>query len=628
MKKWKNALLCCLALCLAFSAGLYTVSVKAAELAEKSIAKLSSELRQTLEQEEASVSNKVVVVMQDVDHDKVMEAFAERYPQEYAVYIGAKYDNAAEAQLSVVEGELADKAASSYRQTAYSSAQDAVLQRAIEKKREIYREYYAASNVSAVASRCSAENRVFVSEYAPVAIVELNKNEIIALSRSSKIVSMAAYAEKEAVPASLELANSITRADYVRDTYGNSGSGVKIGIVEAAGVPDANDSYLSSATIYKRPGDTTVALHATEVARILVGTDPSGANDGLAPNASLYCCISGSSTSFYSSVEWLLSSGVNVINASVSFDYVAQYPNGLYNSMDQWIDHIAVQHDVHFVIAAGNAGSGNGNISCPGMAYNAITVGGLDAHGSDSVAGFTVPDTSSYEESGNSDRPEKPNLVAPSVNIWSRGGETVSGTSYAAPQAAGTIAQMCSLNSALKTKQAAVGAILMASAAEKVEATGNGSTGDTFLNSVRVAGQNGFAVSQVSDKEGAGILDARWARGIVYYGHFWSYTVSGENFPYNKSITINASSNSLTRIAVFWLKRNSVTNHNAAPATQVEIADLNLSVYGPNGSLLAVSDLAEGNFEIVQFAPSSTGTYTITIGGSVGDKEHIGIAVW
>ena len=606
--------------CLAFSAGLCTVSVKAAELAEKSIAKLSSELRQTLEQEEASVSNKVVVVMQDVDHDKVMEAFAERYPQEYAVYIAAKYDNAAEAQFSAVEGELADKAASSYRQTAYSSAQDAVLQRAIEKKREIYREYYAASNVSAVASRCSAENRVFVSEYAPVAIIELNKNEIMALSRSSKIVSIAAYSEADAEAEDLSLANSITRADYVRDTYGNSGSGVKIGIVEAVGVPDTNDSYLSSATIYKRPGDTTVALHATEVARILVGTDPSGANDGLAPNASLYCCISGSSTSFYSSVEWLLSSGVNIINASMGYGGY-----GTYDQMDAWIDHIAVQHDVHFVKSAGNSSL---FITCPGMAYNAITVGGLNAHGSDSVAGFTVPDTSSYEESGNSDRPEKPNLVAPSVDIWSRGGETVSGTSYAAPQAAGTIAQMCSLNSALKTKQAAVGAILMASAAEKVEAKGNGSTGDTFLNSVCVAGQNGFAVSQVSDKEGAGILDARWARGIVYYGNFWSYTIAASGFPYNKSITINASSNSLTRVAVFWLKRNRVTNHNAAPATQVEIADLNLSVYGPNGSLLAVSDLAEGNFEIVQFAPPSTGTYTITIGGSVSDKEHIGIAVW
>lgn len=247
------------------------------------------------------------------------------------------------------------------------------------------------------------------------------------LSRSSKIVSMAAYAEKEAVPASLELANKITRADYVRDTYGNSGSGVKIGMVEGKGVPDTNDYYLSSATIYNRPGDTTVALHATEVARILVGTDPTGANDGLAPNASLYCCVSGSSTSFYSSVEWLLSSGVNIINASVSFDYAAQFPNGLYDSMNQWIDHIAVQHDVHFVIAAGNAGSGNGNISCPGMAYNAITVGGLDAHGSDSVTGFTIASTSSYKESEGSNRPEKPNLVASSVDIWGTG-SAASGT--------------------------------------------------------------------------------------------------------------------------------------------------------------------------------------------------------
>ena len=627
MKKCKNILLCCLAMCLAFSAGLYTVSAKAAEIAEKSIAKLSAELRQALENDNTSASNKVFVVMQDVDHDEVMEKFSERYPEEYAAYIAAKYDSIAEAKIPTVEGDLAYKDISFYNKTVHSSAQDAMLQRAIEKKREIYREYYAAANVSAVASRCSAENRVFVSEYAPIAIVEMNKSEVMALSKSSKIVSMAAYAEREAAPASLELANQITRADYVRDTYGNSGSGVKIGIVEGKGVPDVNDAYLSSASIYKRSGDTTVSEHATEVARILVGTDPNGKDDGLAPKASLYSCMAKDSTVFYSAVEWLLSSGVNIINASVSFDYLEQFPSGLYDLTNQWVDHIAVQHDVHFVIAAGNTGSGNGNIVCPGMAYNAITVGGLNAHGSDSVAGFTMASTSSYKESGESNRPEKPNLVASSVDIWGTG-SAGSGTSFAAPQAAGTIAQMCSLNSALKTKQAAVGAILMASAAEKVEAVGSGASGDSFIQSVCVAGMDGFPVTQISDKEGAGILDARWARGIVYYGHFWSYTISGDDFPYRKNITINASSNSLTRVAVFWLKRNSVTDHNSGSTAQVEIAELYLSVYGPNGNLLGYSNIVNGNFEIVQFVPPSTGTYMIMIGGSVSDKEHIGIAVW
>jgi len=62
----------------------------------------------------------------------------------------------------------------------------------------------------------------------------------------------------------------VSRADYVRDTFGNSGSGVKIGMIEAEGVPDTENAYLSGASITCRPGDTTVVDHATLVALIMV----------------------------------------------------------------------------------------------------------------------------------------------------------------------------------------------------------------------------------------------------------------------------------------------------------------------------------------------------------------------
>lgn len=127
---------------------------------------------------------------------------------------------------------------------------------------------------------------------------------------------------------------------------------------------------------------------------------------------------------------------------------------------------------MHYVNAAGNNA---GFIYSPGMAYNAITVGGLNDNGVDAVQSFTLYSNTSYEEcSPIYYRPEKPNLVAPAVDIWG-----TLGTSYAAPQVTGTIAQLCSYNSTLKTKQTAMGAILAASSAEKVEATGNGSVGVT-----------------------------------------------------------------------------------------------------------------------------------------------------
>ena len=68
----------------------------------------------------------------------------------------------------------------------------------------------------------------------------------------------------------------------------------------------------------------------------------------------------------------------------------------------------------------------------------------------------------------------------------------------------GIIAQLCCWDVNLKFRQSVVGAVLAASAAEKVDAVGNGYKGDSFVSSI--AGS-----AQISHKEGTGIVDARWA---------------------------------------------------------------------------------------------------------------------
>lgn len=341
-----------------------------------------------------------------------------------------------------------------------------------------------------------------------------------------------------------------------------------------------------------------------------------GDDNGLAPDAQLFSTGYSDTATLYTGIDWLIGQGVNVINMSAGADF-----GGAYDARSRWVDHIAVNDDVHFVGAAGNSGP-DGYVVSPSMAYNAITVGGFDDRNSEYHDAHIWPNPAfpSFEETG-STRPEKPNLVAPAKNIWAISGFE-SGTSWAAPQVTGTIAQICSYDTALKTKQSAMGAIFAASSARKVQdVTGYGTTGGDFATVYRIEGN-----AQISEREGAGKLDSRWARGIAYFDHYWSYTIATGSFPYSKTVYINSSTNSYIRVAIFWLRRINESYNEISQFT-----NLNLTVLNPSGVSVGSSTTTYGNFEIVQFHPTVSGTYTIRItksGTNNSTQEHVGIAVW
>ncbi len=603
--------------------------------------KLSLELRETFSQIGSSETVTTYVAMQDVDHDAVMAEFARRYPEEHAAYVAAKTGSA--IQLGT------------------ASANEELLQRALELKRAVYRDFYLAQNQTVISEYVQTRSQLFVSAYSPVAILELDRGTALAIARRDDVLSISELTEIDCAaigPESLnildnselienlDISNQITRADILRDTKNLTGSGVKIGIIEAEGVPDTTNPYLHDALITIRPGDEVASMHATIDALILAAKSTDGTMHGIVPEAHFYCAkwynkVAPSITNikyFYDDVEWMISCGVNIINASCSV--FEQYGDeGVYEDVSKWVDHIATVHDIHFVAAAGNNDypPESINVTPPAMAYNAITVGGFLPNGSDAIEGFTMlnPDTGDalypYQEKGTI-RPEKPNLVAGSyVGQHIKGGvlTEIHGTSQAAPQVTGVIAQLCCWDGNLKFRQSVVGAVLAASAAEKIDATVDNNQAYHF--NTHIDGSE-----QISDVEGAGILDARWAWGILANHNYWHIVqngvgIDGTNVFYEKTVTINTNVNNLTRIAIYWTKNNKNINHtNNSMGTNLELTNFNLYVYDSQGALIAYSETAYSNFEIVQFKPVPPGTYRIVIEieEASNSPEYVGLAIW
>ncbi len=595
---------------------------------EPSIAtKMSSELIMHMNSLEKGADVPIYLFTEDISEEIILETMRATKPEYYEVYNKAKFSDSLpekiviNADVDLKNGGIID---------VIPEIDDTTLQGAIEFKRALYKKAYKQSiNDFLETSKIDSKNVMFTSGYSPMIIMNATKEEVLELCNNKAVVQIDLFVDATVVD-ELNIANQVTRADYVRDSYGNKGSGVKIGQIEADLPNKFHDDLISENITYNTDAVWGTSDHATKMARIMVGQDY-----GVAPSATLYATGFSNRVSFYEQVEWLLDRGVNIINMSSGMIIENGVANGTYDTASKWVDHIAPLHDVHFIKSAGNSYDEDDPetayeerlITSPGMAYNAITVGGFYdkntvKHSDDTLYELTSSRTA-YNEATTSNRPEKPNIIAPAQSL-SLDGVSGSGTSGATAQVSGAIAQLCSYKSALKTKQTAVGAIVAASSARKI-GVGSGEKGYSFPTAEQIRGS-----VQISETQGAGKFDSQWARGIAYYGNHWSTTINAADFPYSKTITINASSNSLTRIAIFWLKRNSVTSDHVSTVNAL-FSNLDLRVYDPSNTLVGSSTTYYNNVEIVQFVPETTGTYTIKISKAESNsstKEHVGIAVW
>lgn len=137
------------------------------------------------------------------------------------------------------------------------------------------------------------------------------------------------------------------------------------------------------------------------------------------------------------------------------------------------------------------------------------------------------------------------------------------------------------------------------------------------------------------DKCGAGVIDARAA---FYTSDSNRYVTSSfaANSAYGstKSYTVNvSSSDTKIRISLSWLKYIVCSGeHYSASPSDHTLADLDLYVYSPNGTLVKSSTKVGWNTEIVDFDPQpyGTGAYTMVVKQqSSSDRTvYFGLAWW
>ena len=470
------------------------------------------------------------------------------------------------------------------------------VQEYIESKRAVAAEYYRKQNTQIASTLFTSEDIVFISEYSPVILVKVTASTAIAAAQSENVTFLDYCDETKSedtpslIPAStqkevyktLEMVNEITRVTDVHDSsaFGYTGNGVKIGIIEK-NLPTPSNFENLSLTLHSPWEWGTDTEHADAVLSII---------SSIAPDAEYYAAsyLYNDAEILLPRIEWLLNQGVNVINSSRGLSDNAD----AYDAIAKWIDHIAYQHDVHFVQATGNTSA---EIESAAMSYNAVAVGNIDI----GKAMTTMDDFVIATGSGRNNTElyaYKPDLCAPgkTFTILSLDNYPCNGTSFAAPQVTGVIALLCEQNINLRTSQTAVKAILTASV-------------NFDYDKCLVPSETEYRAY------GAGLLDCLGACWVAGNYRFVSASLSSNTHSATHSFTVTSSDSKIRVSLAYNMQSVASGSHGVGNIVVGTFRDLDLIVRDPNGNEVDRSATTRNNVEIVEFEPTMNGTYTIEV---------------
>lgn len=432
---------------------------------------------------------------------------------------------------------------------------------------------------------------IFSSSYIPVIIADLSYYRVKEISTKEEVASIDFYCDDIVVDEPINKASTPTsipidyysirsnieyiNADVFEDTWGTSGYGVNVGILDI-GNPDLTDSFFYGGNITVHYPSAIVQDHSTNVLKIAYRT---------ACDANYYCTTywntySSPTATLVSELDWFISKNVDVINMSLRVDSSqGGISDGLniYGSVAKLLDYYVNQFDFTIVKAAGNEGS-NGIIS-GGMAYNVITVGNYHRYSE------FIYFESSYNNISNTTFAYKPDICAPGF-VYFDDLTYSNGTSNAAPFVTGVTTLLMACRGSFRVNHARVKAVLTASV----------SMDNSWHN---------VPTSTYYRRFGAGLIDAGRASDIAMNMDYRDGIMAASAAYAAYNITLNAYT--VTRISLSFEKcvMEGLVDYS--------LANLDLQIYNSSGVLLYSSATSNNNVEIIEFSPSSYGTYTIRV---------------
>ncbi len=448
----------------------------------------------------------------------------------------------------------------------------------------------------------SSEKVIFNSNYAPMLILELTKQEIVAIAEQNNVTSIEFCSDDVIVDLGVFdddfEKNGIER---IKNVSGLSGAGVRIGIAEAFGVADTaeNMSAMFGDRLVNVDGHTTgINNHSGIVAYIAAG------NAGVANDALVYTTgISGQEYSpsqesypaqnYYQRIEELITLGTNVINSSFG-SLLTSTPN--YTSKAKWLDHIASTHGVTFVQAAGKAKETVNYFADVALAENVITVGSYHVVENTNVL-------AAYSPYDNGNGVCKPDIVAYG-NFFG-----CEGTSFAAPLVTGTVALLLELRPFLAIYPHLIKAIVMASCHDKAD-----------HSNVSIAQET--MTMGITNAQGAGMFNAYVAVAIASYGTFGFGIISEDEV--EKVIMLQQVIPDFhgMNVSLTWLRDNTIANsHINGAVNTASHCELSLQLTDSFDEPLVTANNSNTSTEMVYYSGNirNTKIHILSEDNNVGD---------
>jgi hypothetical protein len=431
----------------------------------------------------------------------------------------------------------------------------------------------------------------------------------------SKAVGVIFFDDPSAIT-DLNASIAVARSDRAH-IAGFDGTGIRVAVWEDGPSVTTNLAFAGRFTT-----SPPASNHARLTSAVVKNVEPNLPH-GHAPDCDLY----SANRSGVDALRWAVRDQHCTV-VSQSFHRSTEPGSGSLQADDLLKDMLALRWPYPTIVqAAGNFWAGDSdNITPPESefvnhkGYNSIAVGNHD----DTAGAMSGDSTFRNPSTTHGDR-ELPEIAANGTGV-SANGQTMSGTSFAAPATAGVTALLQDVDAVLCSWPEGCRAILMASAGRNVR--GNtwwqdvSSGVDGRDGSGAVDAQSGVRIAQQRRFRGAPATRRGWDVGTLSSGDFGQDRLA--SFRYHVAVPGNLLFPRV-RVALAWDSAVTSSGDNATASTLT--VDFDLLVRDSRGVQVASAASWDNSYEVVDFAATRGETYDIVIRRWSGtDSVWFGVA--